>query len=298
MRRLQFGLLSAAVGVVLAGCTMSDEPEPAARAPLGMYGTDVQLAPSKPTEVLRYADHPRGCAELRMPAGEGPFPLAVIFHGGCFKTGIADQNYMAPLATRWQQQGVATLNVDYREAGDGGGWPGSFEDWRTAAQLTDRVASEHPIDRGRVTLVGHSAGGLPALWLATPQGREGPIGAQVQPTARAAIVLDGTGNLGREQPAFDALCQFSAVAPFMGGAPDDQRGRYAAIAPRPRLEEVLLVQAKLPAPPAASIEEIAANGARVSVRKNAGASHFAIITPGDPTYTANEPAMLRVLRGE
>ena len=86
--------------------------------------------PRKPTAVLRYADHPRGFAELRMPEGKGPFPLAVIFHGGCFKTGIADQNYMAPLATRWQQLGVATLNVDYREVGDGGGWPGSFEDWR------------------------------------------------------------------------------------------------------------------------------------------------------------------------
>lgn len=277
---------------------MSGEPETRTRAPLGMYGTDAQLAPTKPTAVLRYADHPRGFAELRMPEGKGPFPLAVIFHGGCFKTGIADQGYMAPLATRWQQLGVATLNVDYREAGDEGGWPGSFQDWRLAVDLIDGVAQEHPIDRGRVTLVGHSAGGLPALWLATPQGEGGPLGPRIQRTTRAAIVLDGPGNLGREQPAFDALCQFSAVAPFMGGAPGDLPERYAAIDPRPKLEEVLFVQAKLPAPPAPSLEEIAANGARVSVRENPGASHFAIITPGDPAYTANEPALLRVLRGE
>ncbi len=277
---------------------MSGEPETPARAPLGMYGTDAQLAPTKPTAVLRYADHPRGFAELRMPEGEGPFPLAVIFHGGCFKTGIADQAYMAPLATRWQALGVATLNVDYREADDGGGWPGSFNDWRMAADLIDRAAKDHSIDRERVTLVGHSAGGLPALWLATPQGRGGPIGPDIQRTARAAIVLDGPGNLGHEQPAFDALCQFSAVAPFMGGAPGDQPERYAAIAPRPFLKEVLFVQAKLPAPPSQSLQEIAANGAQVSVRDNPGASHFAIITPGDAAYMANEPEILRVLRGE
>ncbi len=300
MRKFIFGrILSAALGVVfLAGCTMSGEPEPPPRAPLGMYGTDAQLAPGSPTAVLRYADHPRGFAELRMPQGEGPFPLAVIFHGGCFKTGIADQGYMAPLATRWQQLGIATLNVDYREADDGGGWPGSFHDWRMAADLIDRVAKDHPIDRERVTLVGHSAGGLPALWLATPQGKGGPLGPHIQRTARAVIVLDGPGNLGHEQSAFDALCQFSAVAPFMGGAPGDQPERYAAIAPRPFLKEVLFVQARLPAPPAPSLEEIAANGARVSVRDNPGASHFAIITPGDAAYMANEPAMLRALRGE
>jgi len=300
MRRfIRERVFSAALSAVfLAGCTLSREPETPPRAPLGMYGTDAQLAPTKPTAVLRYAEHPRGLAELRIPEGKGPFALAVIFHGGCFKTGIADQAYMAPLATRWQQMGIATLNVDYREAGDEGGWPGSFHDWQQAVDLIDRVGKDHPIDRERVTLVGHSAGGLPALWLATPQGGSGPIGPRIPRTARAAIVLDGPGNLGHEQPAFDALCQFSAVSPFMGGAPADQAERYAAIAPRPKLEEVLFVQAKLPAPPAPSLEDIVANGARVSVRENPGASHFAVITPGNAVYEVNEPAMLRVLRGE
>lgn len=273
----------------------------AAEPGTAMYGTDAALAPSPPDAVLRYADHPRGFAELRLPQGEGPFPLAVIFHGGCWKTGIASQAYMAPLATRWQQQGIATLNVDYREVGDGGGWPGSFADWAAAARLIDQVAANHPIDRARVTLVGHSAGALPAQWLATAQGPDGPLGVREPVAVRAAIVLDGPADVGAERTAFDALCQFSAVDPFMGAGPDEAASRYAAISPRtkaPQLAAVLFVQARLPAPPAAALDAIRAGGAQVTVRENREASHFAVITPGDPVYTANEPAMLDVLAGE
>lgn len=299
MRRLAWGLAVA----VMAGCAPESggAPVQAAEPNNAMYGTDAALEPSVPDAVLRYADHPRGFAELRLPDGEGPFPLAVIFHGGCWKTGIASQAYMAPLATRWQAQGIATLNVDYREVGDGGGWPGSFADWAAAAKLIEQVAAGHPVDRARVTLVGHSAGALPAQWLATAQGPDGPLGAREAIRARAAIVLDGPADVGAETPTFDALCQFSAVAPFMGGDGAAQPARYRAIAPAeaaPQLAELLFVQAKLPPAPAEVQAAIRAGGTRLAVRENPGASHFAIITPGDPVYAANEPAMLAVLRGK
>ncbi len=265
-----------------------------------MWGTDAHLVPSKPDAVLRYADHPRGFAELRLPAGAGPFPLAVIFHGGCFKTGIADQAYMSPLATAWQRQGVASLNVDYREVGDGGGWPSSFEDWSAAAGLIDSIAPDYPIDRGRVTLVGHSAGGLPALWLAAAQNASGPVGARQPVAARAALILDGPGDLGPEQTAFDGLCQFSSVAPFMGGNPYEKPERFAQISPNqqaPSLAEVLFVNAALPAPSAATLNAVAQNGARIAVQERTGASHFSTVTPGTEIFEEMEPAMLNVLRG-
>jgi pimeloyl-ACP methyl ester carboxylesterase len=281
--------------------TLAPEKAPAAVQPNhATYGTDANLAASRPDAILRYADHPRGFAELRLPQGTGPFPLAVIYHGGCWKTGIASQAYMAPLATRWQQQGIATLNVDYREVGDGGGWPGSFADWAASARLIEEVAAKYPVDRAAVTLVGHSAGGLPALWLAERQGADGPMGAREPLAVRAAIVLDGPGDVGAEQPAFDALCQFSAVDPFMGAAPAANPSRYGAISPAahaPQLAEVLFVQAKLPAPSAATLSALGAGGARVAVRENIGQSHFAIITPGNPIHDANAPAMLAVLKG-
>ncbi len=289
---------------LLAACSPAKPPEegsPMAQPNNATYGTGANLAASAPDAILRYADHPRGFAELRLPEGEGPFPLAVIYHGGCWKTGIASQAYMAPLATRWQSLGIATLNVDYREVGDGGGWPGSFTDWAASTKLIEEVAERYPVDRARVTLVGHSAGGLPASWLASASGKGGPVGQRAALKARAAIVLDGPGDVGAEQPAFDSLCQFSAVEPFMGAAPAANPPRYAAISPAahaPQLAQILFVQAKLPAPSQTTQAALAAGGARVSVRENPGASHFAIITPGNPLYTANEAAMLAVLRGE
>lgn len=289
-----------ALGIALlmaAGCSSAETATPATG---DRFGTDAYFAPSAPDATLRYAGHPRGFAQLRLPEGERPFPLAVIFHGGCWKTGIANQAYMAPLATRWQQQGIATLNVDYREVGDGGGWPGSFEDWQAAARLIDKVAASHPIDRARVTLVGHSAGALPAQWLAMAQDASGPLGARTPLTVRAAIVLDGPADVGAEREAFDTLCEFAAVDPFMGGEPESVPARYAAISPvahPPKLEELLFVQAVLPPAPQAAQAAIRAAGTRLEVRSNPGASHFDILTPGTETYAANEPAMLMVLRG-
>jgi hypothetical protein len=286
------------LAIALAGCSVSEPADDPRPAPLGTYGTDAQLRPSEPDAVLRYGRHPRGFAELRLPEGAGPFPLAVIFHGGCWKAGIADTAYMAPLATRWQQLGVATLNVDYREVGDGGGWPGSFEDWIAAADLLDGLANRYPIDRNRVTLVGHSAGALPALWLPTAQSGDAPGGARAPVQARAAIVLDGPGDVGREQAAFDALCEFSSVAPFIGVPDNEGAKRLAALVPHPALEDVLFVQARLPAPPSTSQDAIRASGARLAVRTNPAASHFEVITPGDPAYTANEAAMMAILKAE
>ncbi len=297
-------LLSVFLLLATACAPVTPAPEKASTAVKpsnAMFGTDAAVAPSTPDAILRYADHARGFAELRLPQGTGPFPLAVIYHGGCWKTGIASQAYMAPLATRWQSLGIATLNVDYREVGDGGGWPGSFEDWASSAKLVEQVAARYPIDREAVTLVGHSAGALPAQWLASTQGANGPVGARKALKARAAIVLDGPGDVGAERPAFDALCQFSAVDPFMGVGPEAFPRRYAAISPAthaPQLAGLLFVQAKLPAPSAATQAALAEGGAKVMVRENAGVSHFAIITPGNPAYIANEPAMLAVIKGQ
>lgn len=286
-----------ALGIALLMAAGSSSAAPAGG---DTFGTDAHLAPSEPDAVLRYADHPRGLAELRLPDGAGPHPLAVIFHGGCWKAGVANQAYMAPLATRWQGQGIATLNVDYREVGDGGGWPGSFADWQAAAALIDRVSAAHPIDRARVTLVGHSAGALPAQWLAMGQDGHGPLGAREPLAVRAAIVLDGPADIGAERAAFDALCEFSAVDPFMGGDPGAAPARYAAIAladHAPQLEELLFVQAVLPSPPEPAQAAIRAGGTRLEIRENPGASHFDVLTPGSEAYAANEPAMLNLLRG-
>ncbi len=303
--------VAVALGLALmaAACGSKEAPEddeqPIAFAANGaMWGTDTYLTPGQPNAILRYADHPRGFATLRLPNGDGPFPLAVLYHGGCWKAGLADTAYLAPLATRWQQQGIATLSVDYREVGEGefggGGWPNSFIDWQGSAGLIKQLLTNYPIDPEHVTLVGHSAGALPALWLAEARGADSPVGEAPAVKARAAIILDGPADIGLEHDAFDALCEFAATDPFMGGAPDTVTERYDAVSPRehsPELAEVLFVNAKLPLPPQEALDALSRGGTRVETRTNPGASHFDILTPGSDAYKANEPAMLTVLRG-
>jgi hypothetical protein len=127
------------------------------------------------------------------------------------------------------------------------------------------------------------------------------VGARQPVKAHGVIALDGAGDVGADQPAFDGLCGFAAVAPFMGGSLVVQPARYAAISPAghpPQVADVLFVQAVLPSSSADTLRALGAAGAAVSVVPNEGASHFEIITPGEPTYAKNEPAMLGVLRGE
>jgi acetyl esterase/lipase len=278
---------------------MNEPPAPPGPAAGAMYGTDAHLAASAPDAILRYAKHPRGFAELRVPRGKGPFPLAVIFHGGCWKTGIATQAYMAPLATRWQQRGVATLNVDYREVGDGGGWPGSFEDWAAAEGLVRGLAQDRRFDLSRLSYIGHSAGALPAQWLAASQGEDGPVGRRPPPLIADAIVFDGPADVARDQGPFDALCQFSAVAPFMGGGVSDQPARYAAISPLghpARLGRLQFIQARLPAPHPDALAALRDAGVQVEVTLKPEATHFDVITPGAPVYDSIEPQLLSLLR--
>jgi acetyl esterase/lipase len=291
--------LAGLAAAMLAGCAVSPEADQPQAPLLGMYGTDAHLTPSKPDRTLRYARHPRGFADLRVPAGKGPFPLAVIFHGGCWKAGIADRNYMAPLATRWQQQGIATLNVDYREVGDGGGWPGSFADWAAAEDMIRDLAGDPRIDLKQLTFVGHSAGALPAQWLATSQGPDGPVGARAPAMRANAIVFDGPADLARDQAPFDALCEFSAVAPFMGGTAAEVPDRYAALSPLghpSRLRRLEFVQARLPSPDVDALAALREAGVEVAVTLNPQASHFDVITPGAAAYDEVEPRVLATLR--
>jgi acetyl esterase/lipase len=69
------------------------------------------------------------------------------------------------MAIALTELGYATFNVEYRRVGDpGGGWPGSYEDVLAA---TDYALGLPEIDRDRVAIAGHSAGGHLALLAAS-----------------------------------------------------------------------------------------------------------------------------------
>ena len=122
--------------------------------------------------TFNYGPHRSQRADLRLPAGPGPHPVMVLIHGGSWHERYG-RIVMRGLVGDLVRRGWAAWNVEYRRLGGGGGWPATFVD--VAAAIDHLAALErHPelgqaLDLDRVSVLGHSAGGHLALWVA---GRE------------------------------------------------------------------------------------------------------------------------------
>ncbi|NKE62424.1 alpha/beta hydrolase, partial [Lentzea sp. PSKA42] len=137
---------------------------------------------------ISYGTEPSQFGELHLPEGDGPFPVVVMIHGGWWAA-MWDATAVQPLVHDLVGQGYAVWSIEYRRVGEpGAGWPGTFED---VAKAVDVVADlDAPLDLNRVAVVGHSAGGHLATWIAHRSAL--PDGV---PGARPGIRLAGVVSL-------------------------------------------------------------------------------------------------------
>jgi acetyl esterase/lipase len=161
-------------------------------------------------ERHRYGAHRCQRADLYLPIGEGPFPVAVAIHGGYWRARYSKRLEKLG-AVDLTRRGVAVWNIEYRRLGrgQGGGWPATFDD--VAAAIDHLAELRHPrLDLERVSAFGHSAGGQLALW-ATAR-NDGAV--RIARVCGQAAVCDmaSAGNAARE---------------LMGGGPDEVPERYA-----------------------------------------------------------------------
>ncbi len=257
-----------------------------------------------PGEHIAYGTEPLQFGELRVPNGHGPFPVAVIIHGGCWLKRY-DLNHAAREATALTRLGIATWTIEYRRADDfGGGWPGTFQDVARATDYVAQLATRYPLDLKRVVLVGHSAGGQLALWLAS-RGRR--VSAQPIPdlmplTVSGVVSLAGITDL-RTFGARSGSCS-AAVATLLGGSADDQRARYSAVSPVELLPlgiPVRLVHgtADKSVPVEQSLDyaahaRVAGDDVKSSIIPDAG--HFDLLEPGTVAWPAVTRAVRELLR--
>src|SRR5207302_1757602 len=87
-------------------------------------GIDVEERPGDP---VAYGPDPSQEGDLWTPAGAGPHPVVVLFHGG-FWYHAWERDLMDGLAVDLAARGIAAWNAEYRRVGAGGGWPVTGED--------------------------------------------------------------------------------------------------------------------------------------------------------------------------
>ncbi len=137
-------------------------------APNLLQFADVQRLPPVPAgRRIAYGSLPDQFGDLRVPKGPGPHPVVVLIHGGCWLESI-NLDHLGHLASALTADGYATWSIEYRRADTrGGGWPGTFDDALAGFDHLSKIADEAGIDRKRVVIAGHSAGGQLALWVAS-----------------------------------------------------------------------------------------------------------------------------------
>jgi acetyl esterase/lipase len=138
-------------------------------------------------------------------------------------------SYMGHLAAALTEAGVATWSIEYRRVGDGGGgWPGTFQDAALGTDYLRTLAKTYQLDLNRVVVVGHSAGGQLALWLAARNQlpKDSPLYSPDAISLRGVISLAAITDLRKTGTACDRV-----VEKLMGGSATDFGPRYNQTSP-------------------------------------------------------------------
>jgi len=177
-------------------------------------------------ETHSYGSNPRQIADLHVPIGLGPYPVAVVLHGGYWQPPYG-KLIMRPLCHDLVRRGWAAWNVEYRRLGkEGGGWPATFEDVAAAIDHLPTLGDAR-LDLQRVTPVGHSAGGQLALWSAARPGfPAGAPGSSPRVHAQRVLALGTVCDLSRAGNIAQRL---------LGGSAEEVPERWALADPMRRL---------------------------------------------------------------
>jgi len=96
--------------------------------------------------------------DASVPEGSGPFPAAVIVHGGGWIRGDKKID-PAPLFKPLSDAGIAWFSINYRLASDPIQFGVAINDVEAAIRFVKANAAEYRIDPDRIALIGESAGG-------------------------------------------------------------------------------------------------------------------------------------------
>jgi acetyl esterase/lipase len=244
-----------------------------------VFAEDILSQPQPPPdERVAYGADPNQFLEVRLPRSKGPHSLLLNIHGGYWRSRY-DLKHAGHLCEALRGAGVATFNTEYRRVGNpGGGWPGTFEDIRSAYRFIQQERARFHLDLDRLVVMGHSAGGQLALCLAAHE-----------TSVRHAISLAGVVDLKK---GYALHLSNDAVAEFLGGNPDAVPEHYREADPM----ELRVTQARQwllhgkdddTVPPALSREYVMQKkkaGEAVELLEIPDAGHFELIDPASEGF--------------
>ncbi|WP_028281408.1 alpha/beta hydrolase [Arthrobacter sp. H5] len=233
-----------------------------------------------------YGADPNQFAELYLPAERTQPGVVVIVHGGYWRAEYTLE-LGVPLAKDLAERGYACWNLEYRRAGDGGGWPATFEDISAGINLLATAAEEHGLDLSTTTALGHSAGGHLAVWAA---GRASlPLGAPGSgvPAVPLTGVVSQSGVLNLALAREEGLGG-GAVMNLLGNAGPEAYQLADPMTAIPLDVPVLALHGEedstVPVSQSSSyVDAAAAAGAEAELVMIPG-DHFAMITPGTDAW--------------
>lgn len=186
-----------------------------------------------PFVTISYGPQPENVGELRLPEGDGPFPVVVVMHGGYYREQW-ERDTSEPTAIGLTNRGFATWNIEYRRTGPGGdgGWPDTFEDVATAIDYVAVLAKDYPLDLDRVVFLGHSAGGHLALWGAARPNLPADAPGGGRPALAPALVVSLAGVVDLVVAAERGVgFGHNPITALMRATPAEMPFRYASASP-------------------------------------------------------------------
>jgi acetyl esterase/lipase len=252
----------------------------------------IQQKPPDPDLRLPYGQDPNQFVDVRFPVGKGPHPIVFFIHGGYWRAKY-DLTYAGHLCHALKKIGVATWNIEYRRVGNpGGGWPGTFEDIRSAyhALREHKNDSIAHLDLKKLCVAGHSAGGHLALCLAA-----------FEPSVTHVLSLAGVLDLRR---AWELHLSNDAAAAFLGGSPTEVPDHYREASPAersiPQAAQKLIHGTTDDSVPYEISQSYAAKkkkiGEHVDLITLQNIGHFEIVDPGSSVWKQVENAFISLTR--
>lgn len=143
--------------------------------------------------------------DLHVPDGAGPFPAAILVHGGGFDAGSRATN-MSPTFQPLADAGFAWFSIDYRMAPEFR-FAEARQDIDAAIAWVKANARTYKVDPAKIVLAGESAGGFLVNYAGTHE----------TPATRVAAVVDIYGpvdyeKIARQRQAYPARFNMTSIS--------------------------------------------------------------------------------------